>query len=254
MDSSGARRDSGLGLGHLALVVVFAWASGSCATRSTSLAYHDLFPAPPLASPVYPGKVQLSPLSDQRVPRNDSAWVSALVIGLPILWWNEVKEKPEYSDDPESAFSGLRIEEEVALALADDLEARRVFEGVSFANRSDAITDARWQIVGTVRKTTVTTHYQGYLLPGTALWWLIGFPIGTIRYGFEIDLALRDLENGEVVHEGTAASKFESPLLFFYPVEFRGKEGRNVYSYYFAQALRDALRPFVDELIARRGS
>ena len=218
-----------------------------CASGSTNLRYHDLFPAAVQSAPIFKGKLVVTSFNDMRPSLQNSSWASGFIFLLPLLYLNEVQSRPEYGDDPENPFAGIQLTNEVPYAIQLDLKRRNIFDGIDFIGNTKDTGDAVWKLEGDLVQTKQLFHYQGYIIPFSALLWLFGLPAGNVTYDVELILRLYNLKNNNIVFEKRVLGSSKTPELYLYSAA--DKNGRNLLSYYFCQALHGAADSFVHELL-----
>lgn len=227
-----------------------------CSPFRDTINYHNLSIADPQPGKdsVLRGKLAVSTFKDYRHPDLEPRPADAESALLRVFFWpmfgfDSRQDGIRIAQDPVKANRKISLAHATALAVAEDIKARRLVEEVVFFPEGEKEEDARWRLVGLIEKADGLTHFYGYLIPvlSPCLWYL-GLPAANVKFTIELELKFEDVQAERVFLQKKVRAESVSPPYSLYTALF-GVEGRSPRAYYFANTLHQAVDAFMRELV-----
>lgn len=196
----------------LVLVVVVAWLAAGCSSQR-GWAY---IPTDPLnQSPRVMKAVAVVPFIDHR-PRQNKNNLGLSLIPLMPFGWQELNAPETIQGHVASGLWQFKPTEDVAKALAVEVQNRHLFKEVFFTFRES---DGELVLRGTLLSTGYdgTVYSYGLSIYGELLW-LLGLPAGKVKNDLSIELRLEDRTSGQVVWENQYKADHDEGVYWVYAI------------------------------------
>jgi hypothetical protein len=166
--------------------------------------------------PLLDKTVVVLPLTDAREDTNKEMLFMWFVPLVPFGW--TTLDTPEQASTHVASLAwSFDPEEDMAIAIAQELKNARIFKEVSFSRKA---TDGDLVLRGVIKSTFYSGEKYSYGLSVLAFpMWLIGFPYGTARNELHITLTLEDPGTKEVLwkHDSRRRKNSTSWIYTFKP-------------------------------------
>jgi hypothetical protein len=196
----------------LVLVLLVAWLAAGCSSQR-GWAY---IPTTPITqSPRMAKAVAVVPFIDQR-PRQNKNNLGLRLIPLMPFGWQELNSPETIEGHIASGLWQFRPAEDMAKALALEVQNRHLFKEVFFTFR-----ESDGELV--LRGTLLSTGYQGTLYSyGLSIYgellWVLGFPAGKVKNDLSIELRLDDRTSGQTVWEKQYKADHDEGVYWAYAI------------------------------------
>lgn len=155
-----------------------------------------------MSTPIMNNSVAVPPFIDKRINENHNLVALGYIPLFPFGW--QTMYTPEGAQM--HITSGLWLfkpNEDIAKAVAIELESSSIFKEVFFTNRPS---EAELSLIGTIESTKYSGKLFTYCLSiYGAYFWLIGLPAGSSSNDLVLDLKLQDNSTKEILWESSYA-------------------------------------------------
>ncbi|HXX74427.1 MAG TPA: hypothetical protein VEI50_04820 [Nitrospiraceae bacterium] len=177
----------------LALILLVAWLATGCSSQR-GWAYSPTQPTKQAAG--LAKTLAVVPFIDQRPPHNSNN-IGLWMIPLMPFGWQELNAPETIQSHIASGLWQFRPTEDMAKALALEVQNRHVFKEAFFTFR-----ESDGELI--LRGTLLSTGYQGTLYSyGLSIYgqllWVLGLPAGKIKNDLSIELRLENQMSGQVM-------------------------------------------------------
>ncbi len=209
-----------------------------------------MYPPPPgeayldtSATRSYTSRLVVFPLEDQRdVTVQEEYWK----IMIPLVWSVvTLYDRPETIPRPKRVDT-LKFDppRDFARAAADEIRNANIFSSVTFHAEDQQVSPDDFILRGHLHSTRWERTISAYLLGplGTVIW-MVGLPMGIVTASVVMDMQLMSASDPSLV-------------LWDFAMEFEGQVWDGAYygleesALYYPQAVQEALRPAISELVA----
>ena len=208
-----------------------------CAGCATDLTW-KYSPAPPLnRSPLFSNTVTVPPFADSR-PSEDvdhRSWVFIPLLLYADSYFNRIDATvPEMKDR-------FNPTEDLAKALATELNNRRFFESVKFAS---ADIDGELVLRGEVTSTRLDTRTYAYGVSALCAYlWLVGLPASTVNNELGITLSLEEPRSQAILWRKSYKVDYGETLWFY-----EAFSGKTVLAHFYQNMLKGLMPTIVEDM------